>query len=130
MRRPAGHRDKLRRPMLHPRQARAFVPQLLRRLRRLGSGRQLNFSILDVFDRVAGSTAKKSIQSCVSTNSCDGLPYGIGTRDQTFQSTPTDFAQIQGQQIIFNAEHGSVLIVFALKNTFDQLATFGSAGKS
>ena len=79
-----------------------------------------------VFERVAGSRARKSIQGVRSTQSAIALRVGVGAGDQRLEAADR-LRPIQRVDIILDAEHRGRVDRLALEDALDQLAALGQA---
>jgi hypothetical protein len=86
----------------------------------------VNFRQTDVFDRVAGSAARLSIQSRPAQKSKIACALAIGPRHQP--GKPADgLRPVERQEVILHRQHGGRVDRLAHEDAFDQLAALGQA---
>ena len=109
-----------------PSVSRSFADRLLARLLASGSERSVNCRHTEVLERIAGSPARCSIQSCVSNPSVECGEIGVGPGNQRVE-TADPLRPLEREQPILDAQHRRRVDGFAAENSIDQLAAFGQA---
>ncbi len=81
----------------------------------------------EVFERVAGSSARKSIHGVFADPVAEDLEVGVGAGHAAPSSPPTAFAQVERVEVVLDAQHRRRVDRLALEDAVDQLAALGHA---